>query len=107
MLFSNEGLVVVFLIGLLAGWAVGNIVQVSGVGIAGDLIVGVVGAFVGHWILPQMHGHGLLSLVADATVGAAIFILAFRLISLTRIWRERARDEVSRGFERRWRTPIA
>ena len=41
----NERLVVVLLIGLLVGWGAGNVVRFSGLGLAGDLTVGLVGAF--------------------------------------------------------------
>src|SRR5271155_1422783 len=103
----NESLVVVLLIGLLVGWLAGNVVRFSGSGLAGDLTVGVVGAFVGHWLLPAVHihlGHGLPSLVANATAGAIILLLILGLISFSRGWKSSA-EPVSRGFESRWRTP--
>ena len=103
----NESLVVVLLIGLLVGWVAGNAVRFSGLGLAGDLTVGVVGAFTGHWMLPVMHihlGSGIVSLVMDATVGAIILLLMLGLISFSRGWKAGA-EPVSRGFERLWRTP--
>jgi uncharacterized membrane protein YeaQ/YmgE (transglycosylase-associated protein family) len=104
----NESLVVVLLIGLLAGWVVGNVVRFSGLGLAGDLTVGVVGAFLGHWILPAMHippGSRTVSLVTDATVGAIVLLLALGLISFARSWNWKGSAEpVSRGFERLWRS---
>ena len=103
----NERLVVVLLIGLLAGWVAGNVVRFSGLGLAGDLTVGLVGAFLGHWLLPAMHihlGYGLVALVADATVGAVVLLLVFGLTSFRRNWKGSA-ETVSRGFERLWRTP--
>src|SRR5271168_1728360 len=103
----NESLVVVFLIGLLVGWVAGNVVRFSGLGLAGDLTVGVVGAFLGHWVLPAMHvplGSGAVSLVVDATVGAIVLLLVLGLISFARNWKGSA-EPVSRGFERLWRTP--
>jgi uncharacterized membrane protein YeaQ/YmgE (transglycosylase-associated protein family) len=103
----NESLVVVFLIGLLIGWVAGNVVRFSGLGLAGDLTVGLVGAFLGHWLLPAMHihlGYGIVSLVMDATVGAVVLLLVFGSISFSRNWKGSA-ETVSRGFERLWRTP--
>jgi uncharacterized membrane protein YeaQ/YmgE (transglycosylase-associated protein family) len=103
----NERLVVVFLIGLLAGWVAGNVVRFSGLGLAGDLSVGVIGAFIGHWMLPAMHidlGSGTASLVMDATVGAIILLLILGLIFFSRSWKASA-EPVSPGFERLWRTP--
>jgi len=103
----NERLVVVLLIGLLAGWVAGNVVRFSGLGLAGDLTVGVIGAFIGHWMLPAIHidlGSGIVSLVMDATVGAVVLLLVFGLTSFRRNWKGSA-ETVSRGFERLWRTP--
>ena len=103
----NESLVVVLLIGLLVGWVAGNVVRFSGLGLAGDLTVGLVGAFLGHWLLPAMHihlGYGVVALVADATVGAVVLLLMFGSISFGRN-RKGSADMVSRGFERLWRTP--
>jgi len=107
MSLLNESLLVVLLIGLLAGWIAGNIAQGSGLGLAGDLTLGMVGAFVGHWLLPRMHihlGHGLVSLVLDAAIGAILLLLIVRLIAFGRRWGE-SEDRVSRGFESRWRAP--
>src|SRR5271156_5874653 len=103
----NESLVVVLLIGLLAGWVAGNVARFSGLGLACDLTVGVVGAFIGHWMLPAIHihlGSAIVSLVMDATVGAIILLLMLGLISFSRNWKASA-EPLSRGFERLWRTP--
>src|ERR1700730_1902958 len=54
MHMSNESLVVILLVGLIAGWLAGKIVQGTGFGIIGDLIIGIIGAFIGDWLLPQV-----------------------------------------------------
>src|SRR5580704_1895217 len=59
MHMSNESLLVILLVGLIAGWLAGKIVQGTGLGIVGDLIVGIVGAFIGSWLLPQLGIHWL------------------------------------------------
>ena len=48
---SNESLLIILGVGLIAGWLAGQIVQGTGLGIVGDLIVGIVGAFIGSWLL--------------------------------------------------------
>jgi len=103
MSFSNEGLLVVLLIGLLAGSACGNIVQVSNLGLAGNLVMGLVGAFIGHWVLPHMHNHVLVSLVLNAMIGAIIPLLVVRSFPLLRYWSMGDEGPVCRGFEGRWR----
>jgi uncharacterized membrane protein YeaQ/YmgE (transglycosylase-associated protein family) len=45
MNMSSESLLVILLVGLVAGWLAGQIVRGTGFGIIGDLIVGILGAF--------------------------------------------------------------
>ena len=54
MAISNESLVVILLVGLVAGWLAGQLVRGTGFGIIGDIIIGIVGAFIGSWLLPQL-----------------------------------------------------
>jgi uncharacterized membrane protein YeaQ/YmgE (transglycosylase-associated protein family) len=106
MSFSNEGLVVVLLVGLLAGWTVGNIGRGSGLGLSCDLIAGGVGAFIGHRTLPPVHvylGHGLVSLVITSMIGAIVLLLVIRVLQLMRPRVGGAGCEPVRGFESRWK----
>jgi site-specific DNA recombinase len=57
MHLSNESLLVIVIVGIVAGWLAGNIVRGGGYGLIGDLIVGVIGAFIGDWLLPQLRSH--------------------------------------------------
>ena len=57
MTLSNENLLVILLVGIVAGWLAGKIVDGGGFGLVGDLIVGVIGAFIGDWLLPQLGIH--------------------------------------------------
>jgi uncharacterized membrane protein YeaQ/YmgE (transglycosylase-associated protein family) len=82
MRLSNESLLVILFVGIVAGWLAGQIVRGSGFGLIGDLLVGVVGAFVGSWLLPQLGVHlgvGLVAEIANATIGAIILLLLIRL----------------------------
>lgn len=45
MHMSSESLLVILLVGLVAGWLAGQIVQGTGFGIIGDIIIGILGAF--------------------------------------------------------------
>ena len=47
MYLSNESLLVILLVGLVAGFLAGKIVRGAGFGLIGDLLVGIVGAFIG------------------------------------------------------------
>ena len=57
MAISNEGLIVILLVGLIAGWLAGQLVQGTGFGIIGDIIIGIIGAFIGAWLLPNWCRH--------------------------------------------------
>ena len=103
MSLANDSLLVVVLIGLLVGSAAGNIVQVSNLGLAGNLVVGLVGAFIGHWVLPHMHHHVLASLVFNAMIGATIPLVVVRSLPLLRFLVVGDDPPVTRGFEGRWR----
>src|SRR5271165_5344345 len=81
---SNESLIVIVIVGIVAGWLAGNIVRGGGYGLIGDLIVGVIGAFIGDWLLPQLGIHlgtGTVGLVVNATPGAIVLLILLRLIS--------------------------
>jgi len=54
MNMSSESLLVILFVGLFAGWLAGQVVRGTGFGIVGDLIVGILGAFIGSWLLPQL-----------------------------------------------------
>jgi uncharacterized membrane protein YeaQ/YmgE (transglycosylase-associated protein family) len=55
MHLSNESLLVIIIVGIVAGWLAGQIVRGGGFGLIGDLIVGILGAFIGDWLLPQLN----------------------------------------------------
>ncbi len=83
MHMSNQSLLVILLVGIVAGWLAGKIVRGTGFGILGDLLVGIVGAFIGNWLLPQLGLHlgtGVISAIVNATLGAIMLLLVVRLL---------------------------
>jgi uncharacterized membrane protein YeaQ/YmgE (transglycosylase-associated protein family) len=81
MNMSSESLLVILFVGLIAGWLAGQIVQGTGLGLVGDLVVGIVGAFIGSWLLPQLGIHlgtGLIGAIVSATIGAVLLLLIVR-----------------------------
>ena len=48
---SSESLLVVLFVGLVAGWLAGQFVQGTGFGLIGDLVIGLLGALIGSWLL--------------------------------------------------------
>ena len=101
MYMSGESLLIIVVVGLVAGWLAGQLVQGTGFGLVGDLIIGVAGAFVGGWLLPQLGirlGSGTISAIIDATIGALILLLIMRLVRGGNGWRAR----LGRGWNNRW-----
>ena len=69
------------MVGIFAGWLAGQVVRGGGFGLVGDLIVGIIGAFVGDWLMPRLGIHlgvGTVSLIINATIGAIILLLIIR-----------------------------
>jgi uncharacterized membrane protein YeaQ/YmgE (transglycosylase-associated protein family) len=94
MNMSNESLLVILLVGVIAGWLAGKLVRGAGFGLIGDLVVGVIGAFVASWLLPQLGIHlgtGTVRAIVNATLGAVVFLLVLRLVGGGGGWRGRWR----------------
>ena len=92
MHLSNESLLIILLVGIVAGFLAGKIVDGGGFGLIGDLVVGVLGAFIGDWLLPQLHIHlgvGLVALIVNATLGAIVLLIILRLLFGSRRWGRR------------------
>lgn len=68
------------IIGIIAGWLAGNIMQGGGFGLIGDLVVGVVGAFLGGFLFSALglKTSGKIGEIITATVGAIVLILIMR-----------------------------
>jgi uncharacterized membrane protein YeaQ/YmgE (transglycosylase-associated protein family) len=89
MHLSNESLIVILVVGIVAGWLAGQIVRGGGFGLIGDLVVGIIGAFIGNWLLPRLNihlGSGTVALIVNATIGAIVLLVLIRLIAGNRGW---------------------
>ena len=83
MHMSGESLLIILLVGLVAGWLAGPIVQGTGFGILGDLLMGIAGASlaVGSFLQLGLHlGSGIISATINATIGASLLLLVVRLV---------------------------
>ena len=90
MHMSAESLIVILAIGAIAGWLAGQIVQGTGFGLLGDLLIGIIGAFIGSWLLPQLGIHlglGIVAAIINATLGAVVLLLIIRLVRGGGGWR--------------------
>lgn len=70
------------LVGVVAGWIAGIITKGSGFGIIVDMVVGIVGAFIGNYVLAHFNvlPGGLIGLLISAVLGAVILITVVALI---------------------------
>ncbi len=68
------------LVGGLAGWMASVLVTGSGLGILADIVVGIVGAFVGGLLANFFHWYfyGFWEVLGVSIVGAVILLVVFR-----------------------------
>jgi uncharacterized membrane protein YeaQ/YmgE (transglycosylase-associated protein family) len=83
MQMSNEGILVILFVGLVAGWLAGKIVRGTGFGIIGDILVGIAGALIASYLFPKLGIHlgtGLASEIIFSAIGAVVLLLIVRLV---------------------------
>jgi uncharacterized membrane protein YeaQ/YmgE (transglycosylase-associated protein family) len=73
-----EAILIVLIVGAVAGWLAGQIVRGMGFG-----LIGIVGAFIANWLLPQIGiviGGGMIASIINATIGAVVLLVIIGLI---------------------------
>lgn len=83
---SLETLLIWLFIGAVAGWLAGVIVKGFGFGLVGNIVVGILGAFIGGWLFGVLGigaGYGVVSAILGATVGAVLLLLVIKLMRRT------------------------
>ena len=70
-------------VGLIAGFLASLVMRGGGYGIVGDIIVGIIGAFIGGWLfsLLGIGAGGFIGSIIIAFIGACILIAILRLVS--------------------------
>jgi uncharacterized membrane protein YeaQ/YmgE (transglycosylase-associated protein family) len=87
---SGEGVLVILLVGLVAGWLAGLIVRGFGFGLVANIGIGVIGALIGSWLLPRLGirlGSGIAASIVAATIGALLLLIILGLVSRQGRWR--------------------
>ena len=73
-------------VGLISGWLASAVVG-GGFGVVGDIVIGIVGAFLGGLLFRSMHWHapisGLAGTIFIAFIGAILLLIVLRLIRRT------------------------
>ena len=76
-------IVVILIIGAVAGWLGSTIYKGSGLGLLGNIVVGIVGSFVGYWALGKLGvnlGTGWIGAILTGAIGAIIILILINLI---------------------------
>jgi len=72
------------IIGAVAGWLAGQFMKGSGFGLIGDIIVGIIGSFLGGYLFRKVGleiGHGLVGALIVAFIGAVLLLFIVRLFT--------------------------
>jgi uncharacterized membrane protein YeaQ/YmgE (transglycosylase-associated protein family) len=77
---STEHVLLFLVIGVFAGFFAGKIIKGSGFGIVGDVMLGVLGSFIGVWVfgLLGIGSGGVLGLLLAAMTGALLLLYVIR-----------------------------
>ena len=82
-MLGTNSLIVILIVGLIAGWLAGKIMRGSGFGIIGDIIIGIIGAFIGTWLWGVLHlpviANFWVSAIVISTVGACVLVFIIGL----------------------------
>jgi uncharacterized membrane protein YeaQ/YmgE (transglycosylase-associated protein family) len=78
-----NSIVTVLVVGLLAGWLAGRIQKGKGFGIAGDLVIGVLGSVFGTWLFGELGftAYGFAGNLVMAVVGALAILFLLGAVS--------------------------
>lgn len=78
-----EALLILLLIGAIAGFLAGIIVKGYGYGLVGNIIVGIVGAVFGGWLMPRLGlftGTDIIGQIISATIGAVALLVILGVV---------------------------
>ena len=78
-------IIVWIIVGGIAGWLASRVVRGSGLGLAGDIVVGIIGGIIGGFIVSALGGSGVTGLnvwsIIVAFIGAVVLLLLVRLFT--------------------------
>ena len=82
---TGTSLIIFLLIGAIAGWLAGLIVRGFGFGLLGNIVVGIVGAFLAGWLLPTLGvsfslGSPIVTSIVYAMIGAIVLLVLIGLV---------------------------
>ena len=87
LVLDPGGIVAWLVVGLIAGWAAGQVMKGTGFGVIGDIVIGLIGAFIGGFLFGALQGEhafgstGFWGSVLVAFIGACVLLVAVRFLS--------------------------
>jgi uncharacterized membrane protein YeaQ/YmgE (transglycosylase-associated protein family) len=86
---STESILIALIVGGIGGWLAGLIVKGAGFGVVGNIVIGILGALLASWLLPQLGlsfsvGNALMTSILYAMVGAIIVLVLLSLVRRAR-----------------------
>ena len=78
-----DSIIITLVVGAIAGWLAGQIVRGFGFGLLWNIVIGIVGAFIGVWLLTTLHVvpfAGFLGSIINATIGAVVLLVIIGFI---------------------------
>ena len=76
-------IVIMLLIGAIAGWLGSMIFSGGGLGLLGNIIVGILGSVIGYWLLGEMGvslGTGVIAAILTGAIGAIVILAIVNLL---------------------------
>jgi uncharacterized membrane protein YeaQ/YmgE (transglycosylase-associated protein family) len=71
---------IVLLIGGVAGWLSNEVYKGSGLGLFGDIILGVLGGWLGYWLFGMSPGDDVVSFIFKSAIGAIVIVFLVKVI---------------------------
>jgi uncharacterized membrane protein YeaQ/YmgE (transglycosylase-associated protein family) len=80
-------ILVILAVGAVSGWLAGMLKQGYGYGLFGNIIIGILGSFIGNWLFGQLGikaGNGLVGHIITAVIGALVLLFLIGLVKQTK-----------------------
>jgi uncharacterized membrane protein YeaQ/YmgE (transglycosylase-associated protein family) len=78
-----DSIIIMLVVGAIAGWLAGKIVRGFGFGLLWNIVIGIIGAFFGVWLLNKLGFvpfSGFVGSIVNAVIGAVILLVIIGLI---------------------------
>lgn len=73
-----DSIIVMIIVGAIAGWLAGQVVRGFGFGLLWNVIIGIIGAFIGVWLLTSLGFvpfSGFVGSIVNSLIGAIVLLI--------------------------------